>query len=107
MFKGTRSGLGYGLRESGGTPFGNDNSVRAGGVGCADDRAEIVRIFDAVEDNEQFGRGRDIPQVRVLLLATERDNALMRFHPRETVERAAFFKSYGRAGGAGEIDDLL
>ena len=31
----------------------SDDPVRAGRVDSAQDRAEVVRIFDAVEDNDQ------------------------------------------------------
>lgn len=107
MFEGARGGFGDGLGKSRGAAFGDDYSVGAGGMGGADNCPEIVRIFDAIEDDEEFGGGRDVVQIGVLLFGAERDDSLMRFHAGETIERAAVLKPYGGVSGAGEIDDFL
>lgn len=39
--------------ERGGAAFGDDDAVDSGGVGRAEERAEVLGVFDAVEGEEQ------------------------------------------------------
>ena len=76
-------------------------------MGGTDNGAEIVRVFNAVEDDDEFRGGGDFVKRGVFFFGAEGDDSLMRFDAGETVERAAVFKSDGRARGAGEVDDFL
>ena len=107
VFEGAGGGFGDGFRKPGGAAFRDDDGAGSRGMGGADDRAEIVRIFDAVQDDEEFGRGGDIFEFGVLLFSSERDDSLMRFDAGEAIERATILKADRRAAFAREIDDLL
>lgn len=41
------------------------------------DSAQIVRIFNAVEDDEETGSGEHIPKIHVLMRRAEGDDALV------------------------------
>ena len=57
VFGGTGGGLGDGRGDWGGAAFGQDDSVDSRAIGGAQERAEVVRVLDAVEGEEEFVRG--------------------------------------------------
>ena len=69
-----RAGRGFGddVGDAGRAALGNDDGAGAGGVGGADDGAEIVRIFHAVEHDEHLA-GCDGLEVGVLARGAEGD----------------------------------
>jgi hypothetical protein len=71
-----------------------------------DDGAEVVRVFDAVEDDDHPAFG-GLFEIGVALGGAESDDALMGGAAGEAVERVAGFEADGDAGLAREIDDLL
>jgi len=107
MFKRPGRGFGHGFGESGGAAFRHYDRARSGRVRGANDGAEVMRIFHAIEHNDQRRMRGYVFEFRVLLFRAERDDALMGFDARETVHRAAIFKADRRASVAGEIDDFL
>lgn len=107
MFDGAGGSLGDGFGEAGGAAFGDENGIGAGGVGGADDGAEVVRIFDAIEQDEALGVGQDVFFGRVLLGRAEGDDALMGGALHDAVNGFAGFKTHGDLGLAAKIDDFL
>jgi hypothetical protein len=107
VFEGAGGGFSHGFGEAGGTAFGDDDPTGSGGVGGTDDGAEIVRIFDAVEHDQEVGGGGDRLQFRILLFGAERNESLVGFRAGETIKGAAVFEADGDMGLAGEVDDLL
>ncbi len=53
VFGGAGAGFDGGGRERGGTALGEDDAIDAGAVGDAKERAEVLRVLDAVESEEQ------------------------------------------------------
>ena len=106
MFQRAGRRLGDHIRDAGGAALGNDDGSGAGGVGGADDGAEIVRIFHAVEHDEHLARC-DGFEVGVLARGAEGDDALVRGGTGQAVQRGARFEAHRHAGAAREIDDFL
>ena len=73
----------------------------------ANNRAQIVRIFHAIQHHDQRGMRGDIFQLRILLFRAQRNDSLVGFHARQTVHRGAIFEANRRAGAARQIDDFL
>jgi hypothetical protein len=107
MLESACRGFAYGFAEPRGAPFSDDYSTGAGGVGGTNDRTEVVRIFYSIEYDKEFGGRRDVVESGIFFFGSQCDDTLVRFHAREAVERTAILKSYGCAGGAGEIDNFL
>ena len=68
--------------ERRGAALGEDDAVDAGTIGYAEKRAEILRIFDAIEREEQarlrwIGRGEEVFDGQGFLRADEGDDALV------------------------------
>ena len=82
---GTGGGLGRDGREGGGAALGEDDAVDARAVGGAEEGAEIVGVFDAVEREEKMMAGgtdggvEKIFEGEEFALADEGDDALMGF----------------------------
>ena len=53
MFACSRRNFRYRSRNSGGPAFGNHHTVGSGSVRGAQNRSQIVRIFDAIEHDDQ------------------------------------------------------
>ena len=53
MFGGPGGGLGDGRGDWGGAAFGQDDSINSRAIGGAQERAEVVRVLDAVEGEEE------------------------------------------------------
>ena len=63
----TGGGLGDHVGKPHCAPFRNDDAARARGMRRAHDRAQIVRIFHAVEHHQQLRGGRDVVELRIAL----------------------------------------
>ena len=100
-------GAGDGIGEAGGATFGDDDSYCSGGVRGADDGSEVVRIFDAVEDDVQSAGGDGLFQRGEFLGGSKGDNALVGSTLRRSVERFAGFKADGDLAIAAEFNDFL
>src|ERR1700761_8233101 len=79
--------------QGGGAAFGEDYAVDPGSVGDSEKRAKILRVFYAIEREQEallrrIGRGEKVLDGQGLLLANKGDDALMR-------------------GGAGEMRELF
>ena len=102
------------VRETSGAAFGNNYAMSAGGKGSADDGAEIVRIFDAIEENNQtqviFGFIcviDDVFEGGGCAHGGDRDDALVLAGVGEAIELAAIFKTNGDAARASELHDFF
>ena len=59
VFGGAGAGLDGDRAQRGGAALGEDHSVDAGAVGDAEERAEVLRIFDAIEGKDEAGGAGD------------------------------------------------
>jgi hypothetical protein len=77
VFKRARGRLGNRFCQSRGSPLGYEHRVDSHGLCGANDGAEIVRIFHAIEHNQQL-RARDrLVEIRVPVNGAKRNDALM------------------------------
>lgn len=107
VFQRSRGGLGDRVRETRGAAFWNQNGIGSSSVGGADNGAEIVGIFDTIQDDNHFGALDDIVLIGVLCGCAKGDDALVRLVPTGTLQRVARFKAYRNAILPAEVDDLL
>jgi hypothetical protein len=87
--------------------LGDDDAADPEQVRRADDRAEVVRILDAVEEHHQRRRagGDQRVEVRVAERAGDRDHALVaRARGRQPVQLAQRLELDGHAGGPRGVD---
>lgn len=93
--------------ETGGAALRNHDGRGAGGVCGADDRAEIVRILDTVENHVQTAAGDSLLECGVFGGGTDPDDALMRDAARGAIEMVARFEADGDAALAAQVDQFL
>ena len=106
MFQRARRSLGHDVGDARRAALRDDDGAGAGGVRGADDGAQIVRIFHAVEHHQHLGRGDGI-EVGVLARRAEGDDALMGRAAGQPVQGGTRLKANGHAGAARQVDDLL
>jgi hypothetical protein len=108
----SRRDLGDHRRESGGSPLRNKHPVNPGSLGSPEDRAEIVRIFHAVEDDQQ---GRLVPcgctgEYRLFRLigfrGGERDDSLVTASRDQPVKRGQGLDMDGDTKRARHLDEI-
>ena len=85
------------------TPLGENDAVDAGSIGHAQQCAEILRIFNAIEREQQAGRSglhrnKEILDGQCFLRANNCDDALMRWCSGELCELLAGFLPDAHAG---------
>jgi len=103
MFGGSRAGF-YGDRtERRGTSLGEDYSVDAGAIGYAEKCAEVLRIFDTVEGEEQarlrgIRRCEEVFNGQRFLRADESYDTLVSRGAGQVSEVFAGFLTYAHAG---------
>jgi hypothetical protein len=107
VFESSGGCFGNGIGQAHGAPLGDDDRSGPGGMRGTDDSAKVMRVFHAVENNDESGSRRYILKLRVLFGGSESDDSLMGAGAGQAVERVAFFETDGCAGLAGEIDDFL
>lgn len=105
---GARDGVG----EGGGAALGNDDAGGSGGERGANDGAEVVRVFDAIEENEESGRiflcgGEEVFEIEGAAGGEESDDALMVAGGCEAVEAGTIFKADRNVGGAGKANEFF
>jgi hypothetical protein len=72
-----------------------------------DDRAEVVGVFDAVEEDKEAGIGEDVVERSVVSGGGESDNTLMGKAFDHAVEGFAGFEADWDAAFTTDVDDLL
>src|SRR5580693_4311557 len=94
----------------------NDHAMSAGGQSRSNDGAEIVRIFDAVEKNDEsfltvirglVGCRENTFQCGWRAGGGQTDDALMVSRIGKTIELPAVFKANGDVAGACQLDDFF
>jgi hypothetical protein len=102
---------GSGGSDAHGAAFRDDDAVGAGGVGGADDGAEVVRVLDAIEDDDEgvlaAALGEEVVEIVVAFLRDYGDDALMRGGVGHSLEFVAAKEADGDAGVTGVVDDAL
>ena len=93
-----------GVGQADGAPLRNDHAMRASGERRANDGAEIVRIFDAIEKNDEafasvtgafICRGENAVERCRRARGRESDDSLMIFRIGQAIELAAVLKAHG------------
>ena len=106
-------GLGHGSREPDGPALRDHHAMRAGRFRRPQHRAEIVRIFDAVQQQHQCrlvlleGRLEDFLHLGIGLRSGQRDNALMAAGRDQPVQCLPRFDTNRHAGLAGKLDEFF
>src|SRR5262249_52366357 len=109
----SRSGCGFG--DGGGYTYGatlgDDDAIGACTLGSADDRAQIVRILDAVQHEQEVVKAaflfEEISKVGVAFFPGDRNNTLMICRSRQTGELIARHGPNGNALGPAQCNQLL
>ncbi len=83
------------LRQTGRAALWNENRIRTGGVRGANDSAEIMRIFDAIEKHQQFRAGDCIVVFRIAMRGAQGNHTLVSRPVGNAIERFARLKSHG------------
>ena len=102
---GRRAGDGFGQPCR--TPFRNHDGGGAGCVRRAHDRTQVVRIFDAVQDDVQPAGRRSLFERRVTLRRAERHHPLMRGAARRAVQLRARLEAHRDPALAAQLDQFL
>jgi DNA-binding transcriptional MerR regulator len=95
------------LGQSGGAALRNHHGGCARRVRRTDDRAQVVRIFDSVQNDMQAALSGGILKRGVALRCSYRDNSLMICAARGAVQMLAGFESDGYGFFPAQIDDFL
>ena len=107
IFECAGGSFGDGFSERRRAALGNDNGCSSGSMRGADDGSEIVRIFDAIEEDEQL-RARDhLSELDVAVNGAQSDYALMRRAVAGAIKRLVRLKADRDGFGAAEVDDFL
>src|SRR5580693_3724781 len=111
MLARARGGLGYGSGHGGGAAFRNDYSVSACGIGCAENRAQVMRIFHTIEHQHQRVQAalssNDVVKIAILLGRGDRDHSLMRRGARHAIKVGPQQKTHGNACTTAVFDEPL
>ncbi len=109
---GSGGGLGDGAGDGGGAALGEDDAVDTGSVGGAEESAEVVGVFDAVEGEEEavlavgFG-SEEVFDGEELALADDGEDALVGVGAGEAGELVAGLDGDADFGGAAELDEAF
>ncbi len=111
MFGSSSRSLDRGACQSRGAPLGDDDSVSACAIGGANQRAQVVRIFDPVEHNDEAVLAAMLLQQRVdvgiLFSGGDRDDALMGVGVGQAIKLFAWKKAHLHAAGAAIVNQAL
>ena len=107
----SRRSLHRGARQSRGAPLGNDDAVGAGAIGGANERAQVVRVFHAVEHDQEAVLAVALFEQRVhvgvLLAAGDGDDALMGVGVGGAIELLARQEADLHSAGAAVVNQAL
>jgi hypothetical protein len=102
-------GLGYSRGHRGRPPFRQNNAIDAGAIGGAEQRSQVVGVFDAIKSKEEpvpvclAGR-QQVLNSEELALPNDRQDALMRIGAGKPGELVPGFERYADPGGAAKLD---
>jgi hypothetical protein len=107
VFEGTGGGLGYRFGDADGAAFWNYDSACSCGRCAAEDCAEVVGVFNAVEDDDEIAADY-VVEFFVFFLCADRHNALVvGIATGISIEGFAGFKPDGNLALTAEVDDFL
>jgi len=95
------------FRQPGRAALRNHDSGGSGGVRRADNRAQIVRVLDAVKDHVHAARARRVRERRILSGGAVRDHTLVRRAPRRPVQLLARFETNRYVTLPAQIEQFL
>lgn len=98
---------GNGLGQPRRAPFRNQNRSGAGGMGGADHRPQVVRVFNPVQHHVQAAGGRGFLERGVTLGGAKRDHPLMRRTASRAVQLLARLEAYRNFALAAQVDHFL
>lgn len=107
MLERTGRGFGHRFGESRGPALGNEDCCRAGCVRGANDCAEVMRIFDAVEDDEELRVLQNLVEIAIALGCAERDHALVSGVVRNAIEHLAGFEAQWYGAFSAQVYNFL
>ena len=99
--------------QGSGAALGKDDAIDAGSVGRAQERAEVLGVFHAVESEQEAGAGGifrggdEVFEGEEFAFADEGDDALVTWRFGHAGELVAILKTHANALRAAEIDDAL
>ena len=108
-----RAAVGHGRGNACGAAVGQDDTVDAHGLGGADQRAEVLRVLQVVEDEQQrrfacgFGARQQVVYLHIGIVAHfQRDALGMGVLLGQLLEEAAFDRAHRHVGSLGGRGDL-
>ena len=109
VFGGSGGGFDSDGAEGCGAALGDEDAVDSGGIGGAEERAEVLRVFDAVEREDQAGSGtgEEVFEVEEFAGADDGDDALMGRGMGEAGELFAGLEAETDVVLAAGVDDAL
>src|SRR5450759_2579790 len=111
MLRRPRRSLDSSARQSGGATLRDDDAVRAGGIGSADERTQVVGIFHAIEHHQETVLTMALLEqgvhVRILLAAGDRNDALMGVGVSGAIELLARQEAHLHTAGATVVNKAL
>ncbi len=110
LFEGSGGGFGDGTGDGGGAAFGEQNAVDSGAVCGAEEGAQVVRVFDAVESEKEAGvawEGDEIFDSEELAFADKGENTLVGVGFGETGELVAGLEGDANVVETSQVDEVL
>ena len=95
------------LRESGSPPLRNEYRLSARGVGGADNSAQVVRIFDPIEQHDELCAHDNVRVRGISMRRSDGHDALVRGAIRHAVQSLARLEPHRDLAAAAKIDDRL
>jgi hypothetical protein len=109
VLQAARGGAADRLGQPGAPPLGEEHAVHSRGLGGPQDRAEVPRVFDSVEDDQERRLSRlaeDGLEVEDRLGRDDRDEPLMGHADRDSIEGFSRLEAEGDPHPAGAADGL-
>ena len=107
VLQGAGRGLGHGFREARSAPLGDDHRPGSGGIRRPNDRAQIVRILDPVQQDHEPHLRPYVLDGQVLLRRSKGDHALVRGTRRHALDLFSRLEPDRDAATAAKINDFL
>lgn len=100
-------GFGHGFGQPRRAALGHDHGGGSGGVGGAHDGAQVVRVLDAVQDNDEPRALQDVLQFAVLDGGSQSEDTLVRADARQPVQGLAGLEANRDAALARHPDQFV
>jgi hypothetical protein len=107
VFQSSGGGLGNRFIQPRRPAFRDHHGAGAGGVGSSNDGAQVVRVFDAVEQDQQESTPSHFIELGVSMGRPQGHYALVHGAPRLAVQGTSRLKSDGYRGGPAKVYKFL